>query len=645
PAHGSDSIRRRRRAATEYFAYYGPQRSYEPSLSGKERSFAPSRIRSRSCKTSYRELAKLTCLRWSLLQLLPSCHHHHADILDKFVIVYIDDILVYSMSFEEHVCHVRTVLTRLLQNHLYVKGEKCKFHCIKITFLGYVISQQGVEMDQTKVRAVTEWPEPTTVRELQCFLGFAIFYQRFIRNYSSIAGPLTSLLKGKPRRLVWNETAREAFVWLRTSFTTAPILCHPEPNLPFIVEVDASSSGIGAVLSQQRGTPEKLHPCAFYSRKLTMAKANYDVGNRELLSIKASLEEWRMYRKLVPMKGLTTAMQTAEALFQHMFHNFGLPANIISDRGSQFTSGVWRSFCEQLGIRISLSSGYHPRSNGQAELLNQEIERFLQSYCSREQHRWSEFLPWAEYAQNSLTHSSTGLTPFQCVSGYQPPLFPWSGEPSNILAVAEWSCLSKEVWEWAHIHLQRVIRRQKRQADQRRRPHPSYTVGQSVWLSTHNLKLKLPCRKLTPKFIGPFKIVRQVSATASSFPPHTVSVPPSMSTSLLKPVHPCQRNSPGCEPPLPLDIDGAPAYIVSALLNSRQVRSRLQYLVHWEGYGPEEHSWVNAADILDPALAEDFHRAHPSKPASRARGRPCRRTTGGVPGGRGYVTSPPRSGH
>ncbi|KAK3569622.1 hypothetical protein QTP86_002591 [Hemibagrus guttatus] len=85
----------------------------------------------------------------------------------------------------------------------------------------------------------------------------------------------------------------EAFVWLRTSFTTAPILCHPEPNLPFIVEVDASSSGIGAVLSQQRGTPEKLHPCAFYSRKLTMAKANYDVGNRELLSIKATLEEWR----------------------------------------------------------------------------------------------------------------------------------------------------------------------------------------------------------------------------------------------------------------------------------------------------------------------------------------------------------------
>ncbi|KAK3541054.1 hypothetical protein QTP86_012345 [Hemibagrus guttatus] len=144
------------------------------------------------------------------------------DILDKFVIAYIDDILVYSTSFEEHVCHVRTVFTRLHQNHLYVKGEKCEFYCTEIKFLGYVISQQGVEMDQTKVCAVTEWLEPITMRELQRFLGFANFYRQFIRNYSSIAGPLTSLLKGKPRRLVWNETAQEAFVRVRTSFTTTP---------------------------------------------------------------------------------------------------------------------------------------------------------------------------------------------------------------------------------------------------------------------------------------------------------------------------------------------------------------------------------------------------------------------------------------
>ncbi|KAK3553588.1 hypothetical protein QTP70_005757 [Hemibagrus guttatus] len=100
--------------------------------------------------------------------------------------------------------------------------------------------------------------------------------------------------------------------------------------------------------------------------------------------------------KLIPLKGSPTAMQTAEAMFQHVFRNFGLPEDIVSDRGSQFTSRMWMSLCEQFGINVSLSSGYHPQSNGQAEHLNQEIQRFLRSYCSREQQRWSEFLPWAK---------------------------------------------------------------------------------------------------------------------------------------------------------------------------------------------------------------------------------------------------------
>ncbi|KAK3509395.1 hypothetical protein QTP70_033160 [Hemibagrus guttatus] len=215
------------------------------------------------------------------------------DILGKWVIAYIDDILVYSTSLEEHVRHVRAVLSRLQQNHLYVKPEKCEFHWTTITFLGYVISRQGVEMDLTKVQAITDWPNPTTVKELQWFLGFANFYQRFIRNYRSVAGPLNSLLRGKPRRLAWTDQAQSAFLQLKDSFTTALILRHPDPDLPFVVEVDASSSGIGAVLSQQHGVPGKLHPCAFVSRKLMAAEANYDIGYRELLSVKAALEEWQ----------------------------------------------------------------------------------------------------------------------------------------------------------------------------------------------------------------------------------------------------------------------------------------------------------------------------------------------------------------
>ncbi|KAK3505976.1 hypothetical protein QTP70_002185 [Hemibagrus guttatus] len=123
------------------------------------------------------------------------------DLLGRGVIAYIDNILVYSTSMEEHVLQVREVLARLQQYHLYVKLEKCEFHRSMVTFLGYVISHQGVEMDVVKVRAVTAWPAPSMGRELQHFLVFANFYRRFIRNYSSVAGPLTSLLRGKTKKL------------------------------------------------------------------------------------------------------------------------------------------------------------------------------------------------------------------------------------------------------------------------------------------------------------------------------------------------------------------------------------------------------------------------------------------------------------
>ncbi|KAK3539785.1 hypothetical protein QTP70_013218 [Hemibagrus guttatus] len=194
----------------------------------------------------------------------------------------------------------------------------------------------------------------------------------------------------------------------------------------------------------------------------------------------------------MPLPGPPTALETAEYLFNHVSRYYGLPEDIVSDRGPQFTSRVWRAFFKCLGVTISLSSGYHPQTNGQTERKIQEIGRFLRTFCHSHQESWSQFLGWDEYAQNSLRQSTTGLTPFQCVLGYQPPLFPWDGEPSDVPAVDYWFRESERVWGKAHRQLQRALRRRRTTADLRRSQAPAYQPGQKVWLSTRDIKLRLP---------------------------------------------------------------------------------------------------------------------------------------------------------
>ncbi|KAL0198667.1 hypothetical protein M9458_007207, partial [Cirrhinus mrigala] len=568
------------------------------------------------------------------------------DMLNKFVIVYIDDILVYSENQQDHVNHVRAVLQRLIQHQLYAKLSKCEFHLSTVSFLGYIISAEGVTMDDNKVSAVLQWPRPQTLKELQRFLGFANFYRRFIRGFSQVAAPLTSLTRKGTTKLVWTPASEQAFQELKTRFTSAPILRHPDPSKQFVVEVDASNTGLGAVLSQRHGNPAKLYPCAYYSRKLNPAERNYDVGDRELLAMKAALEEWRHWLEgaTVPFIILTdhknleylrtarrlNARQARWSLFFSQFHfqvtyrpgsrngkadglsrqydhsqldtppssiipptlivspvqwdimakiteaqqlepappecppertyvpaplrqrllslihenpsaghpgilatqelvgnkfwwssmnqqitsfvkdcavcnqiksqhhrpagllqplpiperpwshlavdfvtdlppsnhipppadlshspNYPPPGRplkfdstryIVSDRGPQFTSRVWRAFCAKLNINVSLTSGYHPQSNG------------------------------------------------------QPPLFPWSGETTNLPTVDSLLRRSEATWDATHASLQRAIQRVTRQANRLRRDAPQYQVGQWVWLSSKDLRLRLPCKKLNPRY-------------------------------------------------------------------------------------------------------------------------------------------------
>ena len=139
-----------------------------------------------------------------------------------------------------------------------------------------------------------QWSTPTDWKALQRFLGFANFYRRFIRNYSSIAAPLTRLTSTKVK-FSWGQEAEDAFQGLKGRFTSAPILVHPDPERQFIVEVDASDTGVGAILSQRLAGDAKVHPCAFYLHRLSAAEINYDIGNKELLAVKLAIEEWRQW--------------------------------------------------------------------------------------------------------------------------------------------------------------------------------------------------------------------------------------------------------------------------------------------------------------------------------------------------------------
>ena len=214
------------------------------------------------------------------------------DFLYQFVYVYLHDILIYSPDLATHKEHVNQVLKRLLEHHLYVKAEKSVFHADTVSFLGFIVAPGRVQMDPAKVSAVAEWPTPDSRKKVQQFLGFANFYRRFVRGFSAIAAPLHALTSTQVP-FIWNPEAEKAFQELKHRFTTAPILSLPDPQRQFVVEVDASNDGVGAVLSQRSEKDGKMHLCAFVSRRSSPAERNDDVGNRELLAVKLALEEWR----------------------------------------------------------------------------------------------------------------------------------------------------------------------------------------------------------------------------------------------------------------------------------------------------------------------------------------------------------------
>ncbi|WVZ49338.1 hypothetical protein U9M48_000706 [Paspalum notatum var. saurae] len=208
--------------------------------------------------------------------------------LDKFVVVFIDDILIYSKNEEEHKEHLRIVLTRLKEHKLYAKFNKCAFWLKEVGFLGHILSEKGVAVDPSKVESVLNWKQPESVTEIRSFLGLAGYYRRFIKSFSKTAKPMTSLTK-KNAKYMWSPNCEEAFQSLKRSLTTAPVLAQPDVTKPFDVYCDASGNGLGCVLMQEGRV------VTYASRQLRKHEANYPTHDLELAVVVHALKIWRHY--------------------------------------------------------------------------------------------------------------------------------------------------------------------------------------------------------------------------------------------------------------------------------------------------------------------------------------------------------------
>jgi hypothetical protein len=217
------------------------------------------------------------------------------DLITKGVIsIYLDDILIFTNSLEEHHRITRLILDRMREQKLYLRPEKCEFEKTKIEYLGVIISYNKVEMDPVKIARVADWLTPSNKKEVQFFVGFVNFYRCFIPGFSHHARALFDLTM-KDVRFIWGLPQEDSFMKLKELVTSASVLVLPDDDLPFRLKADGSGIAAGAVLSQQSVDDNAWHPVAFLSKALNPVERNYEIHDTEMLAIIRGLEEWRHY--------------------------------------------------------------------------------------------------------------------------------------------------------------------------------------------------------------------------------------------------------------------------------------------------------------------------------------------------------------
>ncbi len=349
------------------------------------------------------------------------------------------------------------------------------------------------------------------------------------------------------------------------------------------------------------GLPESTHLGQTYNAVLTVVDRRTKMGH------------------FIACRDTVTAEESVALYIAHVFRHHGLPLDIVSDRGPQFVSAFWNTFWRSLGVNPSLTTAYHPQSDGGTERLNQTWETYLRHYVNYDQSDWAPMLPLAEFAYNNAVHDTTGTTPFYANTLRHPLATPAQRLPiSTTSASAEdqVATLENQLARMA-VHMTAAQEYWKKRTNAHRQEAP-FKVGDLVWLLRRNLQTTRPARKLDYRKVGPYKISSQINPVAFK-----LDLPPDMHihnvfhASLLSPHHANTIPDRVIAPPPPVEFTGQAEveFVVKEILNVRKKGRGWQWLVDWEGYGIGDRTWEPWRNLeRSKESVVDYHRAHPTKP-------------------------------
>ncbi|KAL6419486.1 hypothetical protein ACFW04_011371 [Cataglyphis niger] len=338
--------------------------------------------------------------------------------LEPNVFVYLDDIIIISKTFDDHLRLLTEVFRRLRDARLRLNPEKCKFCVDQLKYLGHVVDRKGIRTDPEKVSAVANWPEPRTVKQVRQFLGMASWYWRFIANFSTIAAPLTNLTK-KNAKWKWGVEKTTAFRELKKTLMSAPVLACPDFARRFVLQTDASTSGLGAVLTQNFEEGERYRSCKICITK----KGPFDKGKSEMQIYNAGISFERVQMDILgpfqhyfreisicwffsdcftkwvevfPLKNIR-AKTIAEIFVDQIIFRFDISSEIHTDQGRNFNSLIFRELSHFLGIKKTRTTLYNPQSNG--------------LFVADNQRDWNRWIDICLLAYRSARHETIGITP------------------------------------------------------------------------------------------------------------------------------------------------------------------------------------------------------------------------------------------